>query len=309
MKKKNIEIFNLAKARNACLSGQNVTELLRKEFQVDRNTPEIIEIAYDLQSGSYIENFLKEPIQPTKYSMELAAILGEHVGPDDRLLDVGTGELTTLSLLVRFLTRKPSEIFAVDISWSRIYKGLSFASKQMGSNVRLLRPFVGDVGELPLCDKSMNVTTSSHALEPNGGRLNEILKELFRVTADKLVLFEPYYEGNSSEGKARMDSLGYIKGLEASVLELGGELIDRIEIKNIANRLNPTVCFVIKPPKQSYREVAGCKGIYSVPGSNLPLVEADGFLYSADVGVCYPILKGIPVLRSSCYVLATAFRE
>ena len=44
--------------------------------------------------------------------------------------------------------------------------------------------------------------------------LEALLRELFRVTKKKLVLFEPSYELNSEEGKVRMDRLGYIKDIE-----------------------------------------------------------------------------------------------
>ena len=71
----------------------------------------------------------------------------------------------------------------------------------------------------------MNVTTSSHALEPNGGRLKQLMAELFRVTIDKLVLFEPCYEINTDAGKERMDRLGYIKNLDGVIAELGGKII------------------------------------------------------------------------------------
>jgi serine/threonine protein kinase len=68
-------------------------------------------------------------------------------------------------------------------------------------------------------------------LEPNGGKLKELLMELFRVTADKLILFEPCYEINTQEGKDRMDKLGYIKNIEGVVGELGGKVIDKIVVK------------------------------------------------------------------------------
>jgi hypothetical protein len=72
-------------------------------------------------------------------------------------------------------------------------------------------PFVADISETPLLDKSVNVTISSHALEPNRSKLPELLLEIFRVTKDKIILFEPFYEFNTDEGEQRMHGLGYIK--------------------------------------------------------------------------------------------------
>ena len=45
-----------------------------------------------------------------------------------------------------------------------------------------------------------------------------------------------------------MDRLGYIKGMDDVVAVTGGALLDKIEITNVANPLNPTYCFVVKPP-------------------------------------------------------------
>ena len=46
-------------AIEAYVKGENVTELLRNVTGSDYNDSEIIEIAYDLQAGTYIENIEK----------------------------------------------------------------------------------------------------------------------------------------------------------------------------------------------------------------------------------------------------------
>lgn len=159
--------------------------------------------------------------------------------------------------------------------------------------------------ELPLPDKSIDITVSSRALEPNEGYLTETLVELFRVTREKLVLFEPFYERNTPEGRQRMDSHRYVKGIESTVIELGGNIIDRIKIENSINPLNPTFCFAISPP-------AGPKIMnkypidFSVPGTSLPLKKVDDFFFSRDTGLCYPILREIPIFNSKNAILATS---
>lgn len=309
---KKIKYFDILAAKKAYQEGRNVTEVLRAQKDVLENTPEIIEAAYDLQAGTYCEYVQNNPAQASLYAAELAGILEKYIGPQDSLLDVGTGELTTISLLAKVLDQKPREIFAFDISWSRVFKGLSYAKREMGVNYERLRPFVADIREIPLLDKSVSVTTSSHALEPNGGNLRELMAELFRVTADKLVLFEPCYEINSEEGKRRMDRLGYIKDVDGVVKDLGGVLVDKIKIKNINNPLNPTVCFVITPPaspdKNSIARSAGAQ-VFSVPGTGYVLKDMDSFYYSRDTGLCFPTLKSIPILKSSAAILASALDE
>lgn len=309
MENKNLKYFDLLAAKIAYTEGNNITELLRSQKNSKANTPEIIETAYDLQAGSYIEYTINNPEKTNAYTTELAGILDLHLTDKFSLLDIGTGELTTLSEIILKLEKKPKSVFAFDISWSRIYKGISFAREKLKNDYKLINPFVADLNEIPLLSKSVNITTSSHALEPNGGNLKEIMRELFRVTIDKLVLFEPCFEINSKEGKDRMEKLGYIKNIDGVVNDLGGELLDKIVIKNISNPLNPTVCFVIKPPVEKdihSGEKNTSKIIFSVPGTNIPLEKIDNHFFSNQVGLCYPTLKDIPILKSKISILASS---
>jgi ubiquinone/menaquinone biosynthesis C-methylase UbiE len=302
--------LDILEAKKAYQEGRNITELLRKQKDISFNDSEIIETAYDLQAGSYIQDYIRRPEQPTLYAEELASILDEYIEPEDSLLDIGTGELTTLSLVVNNLTQIPSAIYAFDISWSRLYKGMQFAEGMMGDRFTLLNLFVADIGGVPLMDKSISITTSSHALEPNGKNLINLMTELFRITIKRLVLFEPCYEINSEEGKKRMDSLGYIKDVEGVVKSLGGEVESKNIIKNGDNGLNPTVCFVIKPPADfnlGNKMIPQQRAVFSIPGTNIPLKRVDGCYFSELTGLCYPILKNIPILKSGAAILASSF--
>jgi ubiquinone/menaquinone biosynthesis C-methylase UbiE len=303
-----LKYFDILEAKKAYDEGSNITALLREQKNTKDNTSEIIEIAYDLQAGKYTEFAEQNKSYLSRYAEEISGLIQDHITPNDTLLDVGTGESTTLSFLVQRLATKPLHVFAFDISWSRIYKGIAFASKNMGDCFSRFTPFVGDISETPLLDKSINVTISNHALEPNGGRLPELLSEIFRVTRDKVILFEPCYEINTDEGKKRMDRLGYIKGVDFVVEALGGKLIEKIEIKNAINALNPTVCFVIEPPSQTVAQTSHLDplNIFSVPGTNHSLEKVDDFFFSNTTGLCFPILKCIPVLKSNAVILSTA---
>jgi ubiquinone/menaquinone biosynthesis C-methylase UbiE len=310
MTKRQLKHFDILEAKKAYKEGKNVTELLRSQKNIESNTSEVIETSYDLQAGSYIDYILNNPTQAEAYTIELAAILDNHILEANSLLDIGTGELTTLSHLIHRLIKKPKKVFAFDISWSRIYKGKNYAKKVMGVDYKILNLFVADINEIPLRDKSINITTSSHALEPNGGKLKELLSELFRITIDKLVLFEPCFEINTEKGKERMERLGYIKNIDGVVEELGGKLIDKIIIKNTVNPLNPTVCFIITPPplakEMSFEKNNINRNIFSVPGTDLPLIKIADYFFSNQVGLCYPTLKSIPILKSNTAILASS---
>ena len=297
--------FNLTKARQIYSEGKNVTEFLREEFQEKDNTSEIIEIAYDLQAGSYIDLVNANYQRANIYANELAGLLEPHLLNQSSLLDVGTGELTTLSLLLNNLQTQMSQIFAFDISWSRLYKGKDFFNKNCNSKSVILNPFVADIKQIPLCSKSVDIVTSSHALEPNGRKLSILLNEIFRVTKNKCILFEPSYELNSEEGKRRMERLGYIKDVEGTVKSLGGRVLDVQLIKNVGNTLNPTACFVIEPPKL-VSEVDHNKPRFSVPGTDFLLNREGQFFTSLDTGLLFPVLHDIPILKSEAGILGTA---
>lgn len=314
MTTKNLNYEDLVKAREAYNSGQNVTEFLRQRGNLTQNSPEIIEAAYDLQSGTYIKSARDNWSFSQSYASELSGILERYISSSTSLLDIGSGELTTLSLLVKSLKTKPRRLLAFDISWSRLHEGLEFARDEMGSAYEILSAFVAEISEIPLRDKSVDVTTSNHSLEPNGRQLRQLLSELFRVTIEKVILFEPCYEINSEEGKKRMLEMGYVTNIDGIAEELGGKVLEKIPLKNVSNPLNPTVCYVISPPSKSdfdagrnnAAEQKDYTDVFSVPGTNFRLDSRDGFYFSSEVGVCFPVLKGIPILRSSASILANS---
>ena len=76
-----------------------------------------------------------------------------------------------------------------------------------------------------------------------------------------------------------MDKLGYIKNISIAVKILGGRLLETIPIKNVTNKLNPTACYIIQPPKKLYKTKTN-KIIFCAPGSNLPLKKNGEFYIS-----------------------------
>jgi len=302
--RKKMDYLDLKKAQKSYLEGQNIMEFLRKEFKESGNTSRIIEIAYELQSGSYINfaNSNKNIID--KYVNELSTFIAPYLDDNSSLLDVGAGELTTLSLLLNKLKKNNLDIFAFDISWSRLFKGREFFNENCVN--KKINIFVANMKQIPLGSKSIDVVISNHSLEPNRTDLRFLLKEIFRIAKYKCVFFEPSYELNSKDGKKRMDNLGYIKDIEVNVRALGGKVLDVSLIKNVINPVNPTACYVIEPP-QKVTEVNSNKPKFTAPGTDFYLEKDGHFFSSPDTGLFFPILKEIPVIKSDLGIFGSSF--
>ena len=304
-----IRIQDILEAKKKYRMQLNISKFLRNKLKLNENTSEIIEVVYDLQAGKYNADYKINPVERSKYSKELASIIDKNISNSNTLLDVGCGELTTISLILKELNKKPKNLFVFDISWSRIFKGLDFANEiLLHEDYLKLIPFVSDITEIPLKDKSIDVTTSSYALYSSHGRLKLLMSELFRVTKDKLLLFEPCYEMASPLGRKRMDELKYIRNVKKTIVELGGTLAETLVIQNNTNPLTPTVCYVIYPPQRKVKDSSYKKNSsnFTIPGTNYPLTQLDNFYVSIDTGICFPILKSIPIFRNKSAILASA---
>lgn len=88
--------------RQAYAKGANITQLLTTSHPgLDRQ--EIIEIAYDIQTGSYTRLAIDNPERLERYAHEIHQIGNQYLAEHDVILDCGAGELTTLSALSEHL--------------------------------------------------------------------------------------------------------------------------------------------------------------------------------------------------------------
>ncbi len=282
--------------------GKNITALLREEQGLERNTVEIVEVAYDLQTGSYIAAMGNPQMAEHKrlYTTEIAKRILALCQPRS-ILEAGVGEATTLSGVLKHMGEGvPS--FGFDISWSRVGYANKWLRRQ---NVRGATLFTGALLNIPLADNSIDVVYTSHSIEPNGGSETPILKELYRVTRRFLVLLEPGYELAHDEARQRMDSHGYCKNLRGIATSLGYDVREHGLFPFVANPLNPTAITIIRkdegtPPPA---HVLAC------PKFKTPLEPFGDCLFSPEALLAYPVIGGIPCLRIENGIFASRYRD
>lgn len=287
--------------------GENITQYLRKTSGSAINTDQIIEMAYDFQAGTYIEKIKSDPIigrQKQMYVAEIAKRILDICNPLS-ILNPGVGEATILSGV---LDNMPSDLFyyGFDLSWSRVAAGIDYMQIR-GYN----EPYfcTGSMSAIPFQDNAFDVVFTSHSLEANGGKEQEIIKELYRVTSNALFLLEPSFEHASLDGKKRMQQLGYCSNIREHCETLGINVVDHELFAHSINPMNPTaITIIIKSKRKRKSEYFAPPG-FACPIYSVPLQWIDNVLYGDECLYAYPVIRGVPCLRPENAVLATYFRQ
>lgn len=289
--------------------GNNVSALLRKEKGLQNNTDEIIEIAYDLQAGSYVAAMDSPEVVEYKknYTSEMARIILSLAGLNSSslepmtMLEAGVGEATTLSGVLQQLTVDVSG-YGFDLSWSRVAYAKKWLNTQGVSNVDLC---TGNLFDIPFADNSIDLVYTSHSIEPNGGNEEAILRELFRVSRKYLILLEPGYELADDASRRRMDAHGYCKNLKGISESLGYHVLRHNLFPVTLNPLNPTAITIIKKDCDAMPP----SNILACPKYKTSLEEIGGMLFSPEALVAYPIVGGIPCLRIENGIFASKYKD
>ena len=283
-------------------NGKNVSYEMKKVYQEENNTKEIIEMSYDLQSGSYIEGMKNKDYKKHKneYSKELAKII-KNLCKVKTVMEAGVGEGTTLSGVIQNL-QKNIIFYGFDISLSRLFYAKKWLESLSLKNHSLC---TGDLINIPFLDNSIDIVYTSHSIEPNRGQEKEILKELFRVTNKYLILLEPAYELTNDDNRKRMDYHGYCKNLLGTSESLGYEIVKNEIFKYSANELNPTAITIIK--KNNNKKFK--KNPFACPQTKSKIKKYKDGWYSNESLSIYPIIDNISCLRVENKILSTKYKK
>lgn len=87
--------------REAYFSGENAMAWARQHLGQADNNATAIEIAYDLQAGTYVDRARSNPIATQHWAIQLVGILSTYVASNCTMLEIGCGEATTLNAVVK----------------------------------------------------------------------------------------------------------------------------------------------------------------------------------------------------------------
>ncbi len=296
-------MIDLTKIKEIYSKGGNIIKYLKKIKKSSENDVMDILISYDFQAGSYIEIANNNPEYIENYTAALSAYIN-NLGSFGSIIEVGVGEATTIIPVIKKLHTKPADILGLDISLSRILFAKKYAIANKISNIKF---FVSDLFSIALRDNSVDIVFTSHAIEPNGGKEKEALKELYRITRKYLILLEPIYEFASEKGKKRMSEMGYIKNLYQTAVNLGYNVIFYKKFEYIINDLNPTGIIIIEKNKNSNQSDSA---ELVCPLSHTELRQHNNcFLYSKSSLLAYPVINNVPILLSRNAIIATHLNE
>ena len=277
---------------------QNIIEWIAAREGAGTNSETAILYSYDAQAGSYVAELKDETRRRFKaeFGRRLAAVL-DALSPVS-LLDAGTGEATSLAPVLRHMAARPDHVLGFDLSLSRLLYARQYLAEQQQRDVAL---FTAALDRIPLASDSVDVVMTIHAVEPNRGREDAILRELLRVARRHLVLIEPSFELASAEGRARMERLGYVRALPAALERLGHPAA-RIEPWPLnANPLNPAALIVVDKHGSRPDSVPA----YVSPISGRALVPREHCWFCPDDGHAFPMIAGIPCLTVESGILAS----
>jgi uncharacterized protein YbaR (Trm112 family) len=168
------------------------------------------------------------------------------------------------------------------------------------------RLFVGGLENIPIEDNSVDVVYTSHSIEPNRGREIAILRELFRVTRQYLVLLEPSNELGGDDTKRHIEEHKYRVDLHRYAQDLGLNVIEYRLFDHIRNPRNETALMVIakQDSMDSYRgDFLACQSCRH------GLSYHKGNYFCADCLIVYPEVAGIPCLLKSHGILASRYLD
>ena len=246
----------------------------------------VVQVSYDLQSGSYLKNYFKDIKKDKKLINLYSSIIKKKFGKINSILDFGCGELTRTIQLKKKLSQN-IKFFANDTSFNRLYLGINFFKKK--KNLEL---FLSDYFKLPFKDSSIDIVITCHSLEPNNKFKNKLIKELLRVSRLGAIFLEPSYELDDKKVRSRMKYYDYIRGIPKVLKKFKNISVEVMANPFPINPENTSAFYIIKNKKIRNKKL---KSEFFKNGSFLKFFNS--FWYSKNELCAYPIINNISIFN------------
>ena len=290
-----LEYKDIAKIRKQFQNNKNIINYLNKKKSLPIS--ESILYSYDLQSGKYYDKRNNPKfINPRKIIADTLFSLISKLGAKS-VLEAGVGEGNTMSLLKSKKIINNPNFFGFDISLSR----LLYCKKLFKNGIKNTVLFCADINRIPLSDNSIDIVYTVHALEPNHGYEQSLLKELSRITRRYLILIEPTYELGSKKTKDHIKKHNYVRCLPKFVKYSGLKIIKH-EYLETGIKHNESAIIVAKKNKTLPMKR---KAHFVSPISFRNLKKNSNYWYCKDDGYLFPIIKNVPCFLKENAILAS----
>lgn len=298
----------------------NIMEYFRKTNNTDNNSINAILASYDLQAGSYIKGYQankksnnyhingkQTQLLAQDFIDKYVSYLADEINAlkYENILEAGVGEATTLSPLMDKLENKNAKIYGFDLAPSRIKQAKKFCKKH-NKNCEL---FVANLLKTPFKDNCFDVIYTCHALEPNTNELENIIKELYRITKKYLILIEPSYELGNAQTKANIKKHKYITNLKNTAQNLlksfgGGGKIIKYDLYPIGTFSNQSAIMIIeKNQQENFNSELG----FACPVCHESLILKHKNYFCKECLLVYPVIKNIPCLTKENAILFSQY--
>jgi len=274
-------------ALEAFKKGDNIVNTLRK---IGVNKSDCIELAYEIQAGSYTLEFNDDELARNK---ALHTIINRFtVIKDVKSIGVfGIGEAKN------WIGYKGNinNLFGVELSFSRLrwaYKNL-----EKVPDINSFHLIKGDASEKIFNKNSFDISITLHSIEPNGNEQGtSILHNVIESSSKYVILFEPDYSTAHKEMKERMEKNDYVRNIADQLSKINSiNIIDKFVMDIQQNPDNLTTCWII----EKTNKVDSVINKMVCPFTNGSMKEYNDMIYSPKAGVGYPIINGYYFLNKN----------
>lgn len=268
--------------------GENIVQAL---LEAGASKSDSIEIAYELQAGSYTSDFYRSKSRKMRRNKTLHAIIKKYCSLSEvsSIGVFGVGEAVNWIEFDGYI----DDFYGVELSYSRLVYADNNLSKLEGVGAYTL--IKGDASEVIFNENSFDISMTLHSIEPNGNEQGaKMLRNVVSSSSKYILLFEPDYSTAPESMKKRMRENDYVCNISDEIKKIESiKIIDKYNLDVVENSDNLTTCWVIEKINKSSSK----KKKMICPFSHDELIDYENIKYSQASGLAYPVINNFIFLN------------